>query len=154
MSNIEDNFYDEDEDQMQESNPVRARMKQLEKENREIRKALAEAENSKRELNFVKAGVDPSNPKFKYFVKGYDGDMSPEAIQSALEEAQLIAPQKPVVDDSEKKGWQQTNRNAAGAESAPPGPSWVKRIQDAQSEQEVYQIFAEAEAQGIDLSTL
>lgn len=152
MSNIEDEFY-EDDDQPQESNPVRARMKQLEKENREIRKALAEAETAKREMNFLKAGIDPSEARFKYFVKGYDGELSPEAIRLAAEEAQLIAPQTST-NDADKQAWQTTNKVAAGAESAPEGPSWVKRIQDAESESELMAVFAEAQAQGIDLSEI
>lgn len=150
MSQIAEDFYDEDDDQPQESNPVRARMKQLEKENREIRKALAEAEQARREVNFLKAGIDPAEPKFKYFVKGYDGDLSPEAIKAAAEEAQLITPQ-PAVDDTDKQAWQTTNKIAAGAESAPDAPSWIKRINDAQSEEELMAVFAEAHAQGIDL---
>jgi hypothetical protein len=149
MSNYEEDFY-EDDDQPQESNPVRARMKQLEKENREIRKALAEAEQAKREATFLKAGINPSEAKFKYFVKGYDGDLNPDAIIAAAEEAQLIAPSKPQVDEEEKRGWQQTNKVAAGNESAPPPASWAKRIQDASSQEEVYQIFAEAREQGIE----
>jgi hypothetical protein len=153
MSEYADEFYDDDDDQPQESNPVRARMKQLEKENREYKKMLAEAETLKRELSFAKAGIDPADPKFKYFVKGYDGDLSPEAVRQALEEAQLIAPQ-PVVDQGERQGWQQTNKVAAGAEVSPPPPSWVKRIQDANTEQELYAIFEEAQAQGIDLGSL
>lgn len=153
MSNFEDNFYDDDDDQPQESNPMRARMKQLEKENREVKKLLAEAEQAKREANFLKAGIDPSEPKFKYFAKAYDGDLSAEAIRLAAEEAQLIAPQKPQVDEGEKRGWKETNRVASGSETAPPPASWAKRIQDAQSADEVYQIFAEAREQGIEFST-
>jgi hypothetical protein len=150
-----DEFYDDD-DQPETSdtqNPVRARMKQLEKENREYKKMLAETEQVKRELAFAKLGVDSNDPKFKYFVKAYDGELSPEAVRQALEEAQLITPQ-PLVDDSERQGWQQTNKVAAGSEVAPPPPSWVKRIQEANSEQELYAIFDEAHQQGIDLSNL
>ena len=100
--------------------------------------------------NFVKAGIQTDDPRFKYFLKGYDGELTPEAIRRAAEEAQLITPQVNVVDQ-DKQAWQQSNKIAAGSESAPPGPSWAKRIQDAQSEQEVYAIFAEAQAQGIEL---
>jgi hypothetical protein len=125
-------------------------MKQLEKENREFKKQLAEAEQARKEVNFLKAGIDPTEPKFKYFVKGYDGELSPEAIRSAAEEAQLITP-KQEVSDVDKQAWQTSNKVAAGAESAPDGPSWMKRINDAQSEQELMSIFAEAQAQGIDL---
>jgi len=150
MSNLEDDFY-EDDDQPNESNPVRARMKQLEKENREIRKALAEAETARREVSFLKAGIDPAEAKFKYFVKGYDGELSAEAIRMAAEEAQLITPQ-PVTDPRETQGWQTSNKVAVGAENAPAPPSWKKRIADANSESELMAIFQEAAAQGIDLT--
>jgi len=152
MSDIADEFYDEDDDQPQESNPVRARMKQLEKENREYRKALAEAETAKREFSFLKAGIDPTEPKFKYFVKGYDGELSPEAIQQAASEAQLITPQ-PTPADTDKQAWQTSNKIAAGAETVMAESSWMKRINDANSEAELMAVFAEAHAQGINLST-
>ena len=152
MSEFEDNFYDDDDDQSNEppQNPVRARMKQLEKEAKELRRQVAEFSQASREMNFMKAGIATDDPKFKYFVKGYDGELSPEAIRQAAEEAQLITPQSNPMD-SDKQAWQQSNRIAAGSETAPPPPSWAKRIQDAASEEEVYAIFAEARAQGIEL---
>lgn len=152
MSEFEDDFYDDDDDQSNEppQNPVRARMKQLEKEAKELRRQVAEFSQASREMNFMKAGIATDDPKFKYFVKGYDGELSPEAIRQAAEEAQLITPQSNPMD-SDKQAWQQSNRIAAGSETAPPGPSWAKRIQDAASEEEVYAIFAEARAQGIEL---
>lgn len=151
MSDFNEDYDSEIDDQMDvepKQNPVRARMKQLEKEANELRKQVAEFATAKQELAFVKAGIDTSNPRFKYFVKGYDGDLTPEAIREAAEEAQLITPQ---TDDSDKRAWQQTNKIAAGSESAPPPPSWNKRISEATSEAEVYKIFEEAQAQGIDL---
>jgi hypothetical protein len=152
MSEFEESFYDDDDDQPVEppQNPVRARMKQLEKEAKELRRQVAEFSQASREMNFVKAGIQTDDPKFKYFVKGYDGDLTPEAIRRAAEEAQLITPQQ-TVEDTDKQGWKQSNQIAAGSETAPPGPSWNKRIQDAVSEEEVYAIFAEAQAQGIEL---
>jgi hypothetical protein len=152
MSEFEDDFYDDDDDQSNEppQNPVRARMKQLEKEAKELRRQVAEFSQASREMNFMKAGIATDDPKFKYFVKGYDGELSPEAIRQAAEEAQLITPQSNPMD-SDKQAWQQSNRIAAGSETAPPPPSWAKRIQDAASEEEVYAIFAEARAQGIEL---
>ena len=153
MSEFEESFYDDDDnDQPVEppQNPVRARMKQLEKEAKELRRQVAEFSQASREMNFVKAGIQTDDPKFKYFLKGYDGELTPEAIRRAAEEAQLITPQVNVVDQ-DKQAWQQSNKIAAGSESAPPGPSWNKRIQDAGSEEEVYAIFAEAQEQGIEL---
>lgn len=151
MSNFEEDFNEDDYDQpATETNPVRARMKQLEKEAKELRKQVAEFAVTQRELAFAKAGIDPASPQAKYFVKGYDGDLTPEAIRAAAEEAQLITPQ-PVQADPDKAAWQQTNRIAAGAETASEGPSWVKRIRDASSAEEISNIFAEAQAQGINL---
>jgi len=152
MSDIAEEFDYEDDDQPQESNPVRARMKQLEKENREYRKAIAEAETTKRQYNFLKAGIDPADVKFKYFVKGYDGELSPEAIRLAAEEAQLITP-TPTPADTDRQAWQTSNKIAAGAETVAAESSWVKRINDANSEEELMAVFAEAHAQGINLST-
>ena len=151
MSNFEDDFNEDDYDQpASETNPVRARMKQLEKEAKDLRKQVAEFSATQRELAFVKAGVDPASPQAKYFVKGYDGDLNPDAIRQAAEEAQLITPQT-VQADPDKAAWKQSNRIAAGAETASEGPSWIKRIRDAESAAEVSEIFAEAQAQGIDL---
>jgi len=151
MSNFEEDFNEDDYDQpASETNPVRARMKQLEKEAKELRKQVAEFAVTQRELAFAKAGIDPASPQAKYFVKGYDGDLTPEAIRAAAEEAQLITPQ-PVQVDPDKAAWQQSNRIAAGAETASEGPSWIKRIRDASSAEEISNIFAEAQAQGIDL---
>ena len=152
MSNIADDFDYEDDDQPQESNPLRARMKQLEKENREYRKALAEADAARREASFLKAGIDPAEARFKYFVKGYDGELSPDAIRLAAEEAQLITPQ-PTPADTDKQAWQTSNKIAAGAETVMAESSWMKRINDANSEEELMAVFAEAHAQGINLST-
>ena len=100
MSEFEESFYDDDDnDQPVEppQNPVRARMKQLEKEAKELRRQVAEFSQASREMNFVKAGIQTDDPRFKYFLKGYDGELTPEAIRRAAEEAQLILEQKEVV---------------------------------------------------------
>lgn len=150
MSENEYDEYEDDDQQEPRRDPVRAALKQKEKEAAELRKQVAELSNLKRELAFTKAGINPDDPKAKWFVKGYDGDLDPEAIKAAAAEAQLITPTQTAPED--KAGWQTTNKVAAGAEPSPEGPSWIKRISDAQSEDELMAIFAEAQAQGIDLS--
>lgn len=153
MSDFADTYEEDDyEEQASDTNPVRARMKQLEKSVREKDALLAKYAETEKKMTFMEAGVDTSDPKFKYFVKAYDGEMTPEAITQALVEAQLIAPQSNP-QDADKAAWQQTNKIAAGAETASEGPSWVKRIRDASSEEELTAIFAEAQAQGVNLGT-
>lgn len=152
MSNIDDDFYTED-DQQDESrpNPVRARMRQLEKENREKDALIAKYAEMEKKMAFMEAGVPLESPMAKYFIKGYDGDLTPDAIRQAAVEAQLIT--APTQDNSEqdRNAWRDSNNVAAGAEIAPE-TSWAKRISDANSEAELMAIFAEAQAAGIDLS--
>lgn len=142
MSEID--YYEEDDYQPEtepKQNPVRARMKQLEKETEELRKQAAEAAAVRRELAFVKAGINPDDPKFKYFVKAYDGDLAPEALNQALVEAQLISPPD---TSGEAAAWQRTNQVAAGAQTAQPPVDWNRRVAEATSEAEVMAILEEA----------
>ena len=90
MSDYDDDGIDPDE-------PVRtnaewAQFRREQKARTAAEKAAAEA---KRELAFVRAGLDTSkDPRLTYFVKGYDGEVTPEAIRAAAQEAGFIeAPQ-------------------------------------------------------------
>ena len=142
MSDI-DNY--DNEDQMESNqNPVRARMKQLEKETADLRKLVAESEVAKRELAFVKAGIDLTAPASKYFVKGYDGELSPESIREAAVEAQLISPPDSTPSREEANAWQRTAKVAAGTQTTQPPVDWTRRLNDARSPQEVDSILAEA----------
>jgi len=155
MSNFDD--YSEEDFTEQESsnggNPVRQRMKQLEKDLREAEKQLAASAEVQKKLAFVEAGIPLDSPMSKYFIKGYDGELTPEAIREAAQEAQLIAPIQQVAD-TDKQAWRETNKIAAGSEVSPAPPGWIQRIEAANSEQEIMSIFAEAQAQGIDLGDL
>lgn len=155
MSNFDD--YSEEDFTEQESNtggnPVRARMKQLEKDLREAKQQLAQSAETTKKLAFVEAGIPLDSPMSKYFIKGYDGELTPEAIREAALEAQLIAPTQQVAD-TDKQAWRETNKIAAGSEVSPAPPGWIQRIEAANSEAEMMSIFAEAQAQGIDLGNI
>jgi hypothetical protein len=121
-------------------------MKQLEKETAELRKQVAEAEAAKRELAFVKAGIDPLQPMSKYFVKAYDGELDPEAIRQAAVEAQLISPPQNQPSADEMQAWQRTNKVAAGSQTSQPPVDWARRLNEATTPREVEQILSEARA--------
>lgn len=55
-------------------------------------KYKAEAENLRRENAFLKAGIPADDPRMSYFVKGYEGELDPQAIQKAAMEAGFIQP--------------------------------------------------------------
>lgn len=57
--------------------------KKLEQENFELKRRLA----------FVEAGISMGDPKMKYFIKGYDGEMEADAIRAAAMEAGFLASQ-------------------------------------------------------------
>jgi hypothetical protein len=141
FDNYDSEYQTEDSDTR---NPLRARMKQLEKENAEAKRQLAEAEAARRELAFVKAGIDLTSPASKYFVKGYDGELSPEAIRDAAVEAQLISPPVAPSQTEEAQAWNRTAKIAAGSQTAQPPVDWAKRLELASSPKEVEQILAEA----------
>ena len=150
MSNVHE-FEDETGDEAPKD-PVRARMKQLEKELQNSKQALAEAEVIKRENAFIKAGIPMDNPMAKYFVKGYDGEISPDAIRTAAEEAQLI--QKAAENaqaKTEADAWSRITRAQRAGETSEPVVDWNTKLNQARSEQEVMQVLAQIrqEAQNI-----
>ena len=58
------------------------------------KKLEQELEELRRELAFAKAGLPMDDPKLKYFVKGYDGEMTAEAIREAALDAGFLASQQ------------------------------------------------------------
>jgi hypothetical protein len=139
-ANIE--FEDEQVDQ-QSKDPVRAHLRKLEAENKRKDELLAEAEQARRELMFLKAGVNPDDPKAKYFVKGYDGELTVEAIRQAAEEASYIPSQrKEVQADAEAFG--RMARAATFGETSEPVVDYADKIRKAKSPDEVMQLLAQA----------
>lgn len=123
-------------------NPLRERMKELEAENKALKEQAAEASALKREKAFAKAGVDIEDPASRYFVKGYDGELSPDAIRQAAIEIRLLSPDPSPETAAEQQAWNRTNQAAAGAQVV-DGPSIEDRIRNASSESEVLAILAE-----------
>lgn len=143
MSNVHE-FEDETGDETPKD-PVRARMRQLEKELQHSKQALAEAESLKREVAFIKAGIPMDNPMAKYFVKGYDGDISPEAIRTAAEEAKLIQrAAENAQAKSEADAWNRITKAQRAGETSEPAIDWNSKLNQARNEQEIMQILAQA----------
>lgn len=139
-ANIE--FEDEQEDQ-QPKDPVRAHLRKLEAENKRKDEELAALKSAQRELVFLKAGINPDDPKAKYFVKGYDGEMTVEAIRQAAEEASYIPSQRQEVQqDAEAFG--RMARAATFGETSEPVVDYAEKIRKAKSPDEVMQILAQA----------
>jgi hypothetical protein len=148
----EQGFYEEEDvqDQVQQPrDPVRSHLKKLEQENKELRQLKADAEAAKRKLAFVEAGVDLSSPVAEYFVKGYDGEISAEAIKSAASKLNLTpqsAPAPQQVAPAEQQAWNRMGTAARVGDVGEPEVDFASRISNAKSEREVMELLAQARA--------
>lgn len=145
MSESDFEFEDEAQDQATR-NPVRARMRELEDRNKALEAQAKEAEAAKRELAFVKAGVDPDAAGAKWFVKGYDGEFTAEAIRAAAEEASLIPSQKKEVA-AEQQAWNRVAQASRAGEASDVPVDYSQRINSAKSADEVMALLAQARAE-------
>lgn len=124
MSDLDDIIDDTDDDD--EPNHIRA-LRNEAKEAKRLRKEMAElqAKYQQRERDdaFRAAGIDPADPRQSYFVKGYDGEVTTEAIQTAARAAGFLdapAPEAPTPEQTQ--GWVEAARVTAGAIPSPaPG---------------------------------
>lgn len=86
---IEDDFdSDEIDDSAEESTP-----RGLRRAANKSKKLEQELANLRRELAFAKAGLPMDDPKMNYFIKGYEGEMTADAIREAALEAGFLASQ-------------------------------------------------------------
>lgn len=92
-NNEYDDDFDSDENEPQEQNP--SDIKSLRKAASGKKQLEQELANARRELAFMKAGINPEDPKMRYFVKGYDGDLSGEAVRQAALEAGFLTSRAP-----------------------------------------------------------
>lgn len=142
MSDVIDEFDDETSDQPHKD-PVRAHLKKMEQENKLLRQQAAEFESLKRKMAFAEAGIDVNAPVAKYFIKGYEGEITPEAIRAAAEEAQILTPaQKEVADDSEKRAWERLQRAGNASESANQDLDFMTEMSRTRNQDEVMQLLA------------
>jgi hypothetical protein len=89
MSDTNYEFEDDVKDQV-ERNPVRAQIHRNKMRRiKELEGKLLEATEAQRKLAFVEAGVDINAPASRYFVKGYDGEMTADAIRQAAQEVRI-----------------------------------------------------------------
>lgn len=142
--NLEDDTEDQDDQQQQQ--PVtlnRGQIRQLEKRAKGHDAAVAEAASLKRELAFARAGL-PDDPKTTYFIKGYEGELTAEAIRTAAQEAGFLeAPKAPEPAATERAAHERLADATAGATNAPP-QNFAADIAQAKTPAEVMAIVQRA----------
>lgn len=105
------------------------------KERDDLQKQLADRD---RELAFAKAKLDLDDPKLRYFIKGYEGELTPDAIRTQAQ-ADGFLPAPPPPDQSEMNAHQRVQHASSGAGDAPP-PDLNDQIRQAQSQEEVMEL--------------
>ncbi len=114
---MSDNYNEPDDDGDEDFKNLRAKAKKADQYERELNQM-------KRELAFTRAGIPMDDPKIGYFVKGYEGDLEPDAIKQAAVEAGFIAaPQQPAdpVLDQARAGQSRVMAASAGTEPVDDG---------------------------------
>lgn len=88
MAEIEQ--YEDDIEQATPDSGGEVDIKSLREAAKKGKKAEQELAQMRRELAFSKAGISTDDPKMAYFYRGYDGELTVEAIRSAASEAGFI----------------------------------------------------------------
>lgn len=145
---MQDHSDEFEQEESESRNPVRERMRQLEDEVKTLRTQAQEAEHAKKELAFIKVGIDLETPTGKLFAKAYDGDSTPEAISAAAAEYGIIKGASPVVADAnEQAAWSSTAAShTTGSISAGGDVDLVAKIRGASSPQELEALMNAARA--------
>lgn len=97
---------------------LEARLRIAEKTAKEAVDLKTEITALRREAAFRKAGIDPDNAKYKWLVRGYDGELTVDAIKAEAESSGLIDAPKP---DPDAEALARTARAASGADAVDTG---------------------------------
>jgi len=126
---MSENFFEDDDfdtqdepQQQQQETPNRDRkwVRDLEKRAKDADRVKAEAESAKRELAFMKAGIDLDSPTGKLFAKAYDGEASLDAVRSAAQEYGVLDQPKTQIPADEFAAINRIGSAAAGGQVNDP----------------------------------
>ena len=95
---------------------LRERIAKLEAENKTKTDEAAAAGAAQRELAFFKAGVDPDIPGANWFIKGYDGELTDEAIKAEATKAGFLRGTAPQGQQGQQGQQQQSGAGQAAAD--------------------------------------
>ena len=129
-------------------------LKDLRRAANESKTVKAENAQLKRDLSFLKAGIDLDDPKMTYFVKGYDGELEPTAIRQAAVDAGFIQGQVQNPADQQAAAAQQ--RVAAVGDGSIPefdGSGPMLALEKAYAEGGVKSVLEVAQQYGVPVNT-
>jgi hypothetical protein len=114
---------------------------------RDLEAKAARASALERELAFAKALGPSDDPRLGYFQRGYDGDLSPEAIREAAKRDGFLAtpqtaPAPPAVPQADLEAQARIAGASAGAGAPGAGDDYFRKLQECKSPEEVMELCA------------
>jgi hypothetical protein len=131
---------DEYEEEGQESEEGNQDIRNLRKAAKERDGLAAQVAAQGRELAFAKAKLDLDDPKLKYFMKGYEGEMTSEAIRAQAEADGFIAPSEKTQQAAAEGNAQQRIAGASSGAADTPSPDFHQLVSEANSVEEVMKL--------------
>lgn len=122
----------------------RQQVRRLERKAKEAGKHEARAAAAERELAFYRAGLNPSDPRMKWFSKGYDGPLDVDAITEAAVEAGIIEPNRAAASDDESRAHQAAaslSGGSTGNTTADNEQAYLHELASARSPDEATQVM-------------
>lgn len=116
------------------------------------KQAERELDALRRENAFRRAGIDPDDKKASYFVKGYEGDLDPQAIQSEAREVGLIAPPGPSAEQQAQLDGSQRIEQMAGQSAPVNAGGYEARLEEAFNEGGIPATMAALAQMGLPIS--
>jgi len=136
----EEDFLTEENQEQESGQKDRKWIRDLEKRAKAGESAKAEADAAKRELSFLKAGINLDSPQGKLFAKAYDGEFTAEAVKAAAEEYGVIEAPQPVIPNEELESLDRISR-AGSIPSTVGMDDPMAKIQQAESPAEIIEIL-------------
>lgn len=119
----------------------------------EAQRNKGEADTAKKELAFLRAGIDPNNltPQQKLFVKAYDGDLTAEAVKAAATEYGVIETPAEQVPAEEFAGHDRIAAASASNITPPPDADvYLAEIDKAETPEDVLAVLAKISPEMVD----
>jgi hypothetical protein len=125
---------DEYDDDVPEQESDNANIRQLREKAKRADELQAQLADLQRKEAFRSAGIDPADKRAGYFVKGYEGDLDPEAIRTAATEAGFLNP--PQTDQPTNQAPDDSTERiftaSAGATGPPSSTDWASAMAEAE----------------------
>lgn len=141
----EDNAANTTEDEQQKDEPEFIRtLREKARRADELESQIAARD---RELAFTKAGINPEDPKFKYFAKGYEGEMTADAIKAEAIEAGFLSDAEQAQKNTELAAHDQIEQ----ATTTPPAPDgdFQRELDEAKTQADVLKVVAKYQPQSL-----